>query len=185
MLFRSLSASVVGYEMIYDINAVDTNFLKYTEQSLNQSMTLTKKNYFSLPSLTITTSKSSVNGNAYQSSVSSYNVYLQELLSHSPLYTSLESHHITDPGLQLSSSSYSLPLSLGTSSSSMILSHSQSRIEYDDIWERRWSSPIESTIVNVDSYSGGIGNSGKRGSLGLSVTYEMLQIGRASCRERV
>ena len=170
----TLSASVVGYEMIYDINAVDTNFLKYTEQSLNQSMTLTKKNYFSLPSLTITTSKSSVNGNAYQSSVSSYNGYLQELLSHSPLYTSLESHHITDPGLQLSSSSYSLPLSLGTSSSSMILSHSQSRIEYDDIWERRWSSPIESTIVNVDSYSGGIGNSGKRGSLGLSVTYEML-----------
>lgn len=174
----NFSAKASVYEMSYDINAPDTLYHVYTETSSFEisTVTFTKKKYFSLPAIEYILSVSSFNGNVNLSSLSKYSLYVQELQTHSTLYTSMESHHTTDPGVQLTSQGYAILTSIGSISTRNYfispLTNSISRIDYFDLWGREWSYPIEASYREVASFS--CGNNGKTGSLGISVTYDML-----------
>ena len=90
-----------------------------------------------------------------------YGMYIQELMTHSTIWTQTESHHIKDPGIQSSSQGFSLLSSIGISyipyvnnllyeTKSLIPgTFSTSRLEWTDKWERKWIQSITSLLFTI------------------------------------
>ena len=89
-----------------------------------------------------------------------YGGYYQELTKHTAVYASAEAHHVKRPGFQSASSGFSLLANIGTSSVPFaeFLEHgklavpgvvSTSRIEWSDIWGRKWSQNMRSVYPDI------------------------------------
>ena len=91
---------------------------------------------------------------------SRYGGYFQELTKHTTVYGSAEAHHRTDPGFQGISGGFSIIHNIGTSSIPFaeFLNHgtlmvpgvtSTSRLEWTDIWGRRWGQNLRSVYPDI------------------------------------
>ena len=89
-----------------------------------------------------------------------YGGYYQELTKHTTVFGSGEAHHRTDPGFQSTSGGFSVLGNIGTSPipAAEFLSHgklfipgvtSTSRIEWTDIWGRRWAQNLRSIYPDI------------------------------------
>ena len=89
-----------------------------------------------------------------------YGGYYQELTKHTAVYASSEAHHVKRPGFQSASSGFSLLANIGTSSVPFaeLLEHgklaipgvvSTSRLEWTDIWGRRWAQNLRSIYPDI------------------------------------
>ena len=89
-----------------------------------------------------------------------YGGYYQELTKHTSVYASAEAHHVKRPGFQSASSGFSLLANIGTSSVPFaeFLQHgklavpgvvSTSRIEWIDIWGRKWAQNLRSVYPDI------------------------------------
>ena len=108
-----------------------------------------------------------------------YGIYIQELMTHSTIWSQTESHHIKDPGLQSSSQGFSLLTSVGISYIPYVnylsyetKSHipgtiSTSRVEWTDKWERKWVQSITSLLFTISP------NRNPNFSLMMSTTFEI------------
>ena len=91
---------------------------------------------------------------------SRYGGYFQELTKHTTVYGSGEAHHIRDPGFQGITAGFSLIHNIGTSSIPFaeFLNHATlaipgvpttSRLEWTDIWGRRWGQNLRSVYPDI------------------------------------
>jgi hypothetical protein len=106
--------------------------------------------------------------------------YMQDLKAHRTIYATAECHPVTDPGVVPNTGGYSYITSIGVSSipdreylttgqAQMIPAiPSTSRVEWTDIWGRRWVEPIRSLFVDVVPLPGPLRN------FMMSTTYELL-----------
>ena len=89
-----------------------------------------------------------------------YGGYYQELTKHTAVYASTEAHHVKKPGFQSPSSGFSLLANIGTSSIPFaeFLQHgklavpgvvSTSRLEWTDIWGRKWAQNLRSVYPDI------------------------------------
>ena len=89
-----------------------------------------------------------------------YGGYFQELTRHTTVWASAEAHHRSDPGFQSQYSGFSLISNIGTSSIPFaeFLTHgklnipgviSTSRLEWTDVWGRKWAQNLRSVYPDV------------------------------------
>ena len=89
-----------------------------------------------------------------------YGGYFQELTKHTTVFGSAEAHHRTDPGFQGISAGFSIISNVGTSSIPFaeFLNHgllmipgvsSTSRLEWTDIWGRKWAQNLRSVYPDI------------------------------------
>ena len=89
-----------------------------------------------------------------------YGGYFQELTKHTTVYGSVEAHHVKDPGFQGISGGFSLISNIGTSSVPFaeFLEHgilavpgvtTTSRLEWNDIWGRKWAQNLRSVYPDI------------------------------------
>lgn len=90
-----------------------------------------------------------------------YGIYFQELIKHRTVWASPEAHHVTDPGLQAINDGFATISNIGISSIPYVeyVTHgkallipaavSTSRLEWTDIWGRRWSQPLRSLFPDI------------------------------------
>ena len=89
-----------------------------------------------------------------------YGGYFQELTKHTTVFGSAEAHHRTDPGFQGISGGFSIISNIGTSSIPFaeFLNHgtlmipgvtSTSRLEWTDIWGRKWAQNLRSVYPDI------------------------------------
>ena len=89
-----------------------------------------------------------------------YGGYFQELTKHTTVFASAEAHHRTDPGFQGLPPGFSLISNIGTSSIPFaeFLNHatlaipgvtSTSRLEWTDIWGRKWAQNLRSVYPDI------------------------------------
>ena len=89
-----------------------------------------------------------------------YGGYYQELTKHTAVYAATEAHHVTRPGFQSISSGFSLLGNIGTSAVPFaeFVTHgklavpgvvSTSRLEWEDIWGRKWSQNLRSVYPDI------------------------------------
>ena len=89
-----------------------------------------------------------------------YGGYFQELTKHTTVFGYAEAHHVTDPGFQGLSAAFSLISNIGTSSIPFaeFLNHgilsipgviSTSRLEWTDIWGRKWGQNLRSVYPDL------------------------------------
>ena len=118
---------------------------------------------------------------------SRYGIYIQELMTHSTIWTQTQSHHIKDPGIQSSSKGFSLLTSIGISyipygdylpykiKSLIPGTISTSRIEWVDNWLINWIHPINSLLFNISP------NRNPNFNLMMSTTFEIFSCGKSGC----
>ena len=89
-----------------------------------------------------------------------YGGYFQELTKHTTVYGSAEAHHVKDPGFQGITAGFSLISNIGTSSIPFaeFLNHAAlaipgvsttSRLEWSDIWGRKWAQNLRSVYPDI------------------------------------
>ena len=89
-----------------------------------------------------------------------YGGYFQELTKHTAVYASAEAHHVRSPGFQSTSSGFALLANIGTSAIPFaeFLEHgklavpgvvSTSRLEWTDIWGRKWAQNLRSVYPDI------------------------------------
>lgn len=88
-------------------------------------------------------------------------VYIQELMRHRTVYGSAECHHVKDPGVQSINGGFSMLSNIGTCAvpfaslvthgSGLLIPNAPttSRVEWDDIWGRRWINPLRSLYPDI------------------------------------
>ena len=91
---------------------------------------------------------------------SRYGGYYQELTKHTSVYATSEAHHVTNPGFQTTSPGFTLIGNIGTSPIPFgeFLEHGQlfipgaistSRLEWIDIWGRKWGQNLRSVYPDI------------------------------------
>ena len=89
-----------------------------------------------------------------------YGGFFQELTKHTTVFGSAEAHHRTDPGFQGISGGFSIISNIGTSSIPFaeFLNHgtlaipgvtSTARLEWSDIWGRKWAQNLRSVYPDI------------------------------------
>ena len=158
---EDITATIELYDLKYDLSKKENHFEDFLKvESFISDQTLSYAKFWSLPCLVIN-NKFERNGSdtikeyelidPYQR----YTLYYQELISHRTVFANSLSHHVHNPGLQTPYSSYGLISNIGIVSIPFAdyVSHpaliipaatSTSRIEWDDVWGRRWAQPIRS-----------------------------------------
>ena len=158
------------YNLKYDFSKANLESLILVEGS-TKTITAEYKPFFSLPCLYMEnklTRKNSFsekeNHNMFEYEIinpyARYGGYYQELTKHTAVYASAEAHHVKRPGFQSSSSGFSLLANIGTSSVPFaeFLTHgklsvpgvvSTSRLEWEDIWGRKWAQNLRSVYPDV------------------------------------
>ena len=157
------------YNLKYDFSRENLESLIIVEEA--KIITAIYKPFFSLPCLYMENKLTRKNSFSEEDShviyeyelmnpYTRYGGYYQELTKHTSVYASAEAHHVKRPGFQSSSSGFSLLANLGTSSIPFAeyLEHgklsipgvvSTSRIEWSDIWGRKWSQNLRSVYPDI------------------------------------
>ena len=156
------------YDLKYDFSKDNLESLIYISQ---KEETAEYKPFFSLPCLYIENTlkrkasfQKDYSNEMYEyelmNTYARYGGYYQELTKHASVYGSAESHHVTNPGFQSTSGGFSLIGNIGTSSIPFaeFLQHgklavpgvvSTSRLEWTDIWGRRWAQNLRSVYPDI------------------------------------
>ena len=158
---ENITANIKLYELKYDFTKKDNDFEDYilVESFINE-LTLMYQKFWSLPCLVINNKFIRNDTNEIKEyelidPYARYTLYYQELLKHRTVFTSSLSNHPSNPGLQTPYSSYGLISNIGIVSIpfSDYVTHpaliipaatSTSRVEWEDVWGRKWAQPIRS-----------------------------------------
>ena len=166
---------IILEELKYNLNAKETQFETYTQvtykDTINNSEYINKLRavysfYWSLPALYIENTMkrdqlSTIKEYELLNPYCRYGLYFQELLLHRTVWGQGECHHVSDPGLQSSSSGFSLLSAVGisfipfadyvTHGSALMIpgAVSTTRIEWNDVWGRKWVQPIRSLYPDI------------------------------------
>jgi len=188
----SLIAAIDIYEMKFDISAHE---LKYERYTLRQRTTvnLVPGKFWSMPAVEIHTkvnrnNKTNIFPYELLSPYTRYGIYIQELKKHTTVWCTVESHYPSDPGIQANSNAFAIISNLGISSIPFIeyvtvgkgqlipSSPLTARIEWTDIWGRRWSQPLRSLFPDIPPLPGPLRN------FMMTTTFELT---KAGTKERV
>jgi len=178
-------ANMEIYEVKYDVSSAETDFENYFWRE-NRTMNFTKDRFFSLPSLEIHVKLkrgNSTSMKAYEllEPFARFGVYIQELEKHRTIWGSAESHHVSDPGLQVENGGFATISNIGISSIPFLeyltvgkgqlipSASSTSRLEWKDIWGRKWSQPLRSVFPDVPPIPPPLRN------FMMTTTYELLK----------
>ena len=165
----NFSATINIYDLKYDFSA--PNFEYYYKVSTEENAVAFYRSFFSFPCLYIenTVLRKTPDAEEYSNEMyeyelmnpfSRYGGYFQELTKHTTVYGSGEAHHIRDPGFQGITAGFSLIHNIGTSSIPFaeFLNHATlaipgvpttSRLEWTDIWGRRWGQNLRSVYPDI------------------------------------
>ena len=160
-----VTANVKVYEMKYDISKPEVNYEVYTLK-LEKTVDILHDRFFSMPAVEVhvkmnRTGDASIAPYELLEPYTRFGVYIQELQKHRTVYAYLESHHVTDPGVSTINGGLAMISNLGISSvpfaeyvttgAALLIpsSPSTSRIEWTDIWGRRWSQPLRSVFPDI------------------------------------
>ena len=159
------------YELKYDFSSdtLESHYPK--EEATKHNLNAIYKSFFSFPCLYLenkVTRKSTFNPEEnhdmfeyeLMNPYARYGGYFQELTKHTTVYGSAEAHHRTDPGFQGLPPGFSLISNIGTSSIPFaeFLNHatlaipgvsSTSRLEWTDIWGRKWAQNLRSVYPDL------------------------------------
>ena len=158
------------FNLKYDFGSENLESLVLVEEE-TKTITAAYIPFFSLPCLYMenklkrkTTFSDEVSHNMYEYELMNpyarYGGYYQELTKHTAVYASAEAHHVKRPGYQSASSGFSLLSNIGTSSVPFaeFLEHgklavpgvvSTSRLEWTDIWGRKWGQNLRSVYPDI------------------------------------
>jgi hypothetical protein len=153
------------YEMKFDLSMPESKFEKYLFR-FEQTLTFKRDRFFRMPAVEIhcklnRRNETTIFPYELMDPYSRIGVYIQELEKHRTVYGFAESHHVTKPGVQSVNAGFSMLSNLGTSSIpfASFVSHgpgllipnapSTSRVEWDDIWGRRWVNPLRSLFPDI------------------------------------
>ena len=158
---ENITATIELYELKYDFTKKENNFEDFVKvESFKSTQTLMYQKFWSLPCLIISNKfirnvTNEIKEYELIDPYARYTLYFQELLKHRTVMASSLSHHPTLPGLQTPFTSYGLISNIGIVSIpfSDYVTHpaliipaatSTSRVEWEDVWGRRWAQPIRS-----------------------------------------
>ena len=158
------------YELKYDFSQKDLESYYPTEPK-DKDITAVYKSFFSFPCLYLenklsrkSTFATETSNDMYEYELMNpfarYGGFFQELTKHTTVYGSAEAHHRNDPGFQGISGGFSLISNIGTSSIPFaeFLNHgtlsipgvtSTSRLEWTDIWGRKWAQNLRSVYPDI------------------------------------
>ena len=185
---RNFTVDVVLYEMKYDVTSPETNYEIYnliSETLFPKTYTAAYIPFFRLPALTVHNHMNRNNATTIREyellqPYARYGIYFQELLRHRTIWGSAEAHHVTDPGLQAINGGFSVLSNVGISSIPFVeyVTHGTglvipagthtSRIDWTDVWGRRWSQPLRSLFPDIPPIPPPLRN------FMMSTTYEVL-----------
>ena len=160
-LTSDLTINMELYELKYDLSKPETHFESYKKvNEFETERTLIYNKFWSLPCLIIENKfvrKPSDTIKEYEllEPYSRFTLYFQELLKHRTIFCNSLSNHVSNPGIQTPYSNYGLISNIGIVSipfsdyvvhPTLIIpaATSTSRIEWEDIWGRKWAQPIRS-----------------------------------------
>ena len=165
-----------NFTLKIEIYSLKYDFSKDNLESLTKEMTLENElaqyiPFFSYPCLYIEnklkrkptfTEEYSYDMREYEliNTYARYGGYYQELTKHTSVYASAEAHHVTNPGFQSTSHGFTLIGNIGTSPIPFaeFLEHgelavpgvvSTSRLEWTDIWGRKWGQNLRSVYPDI------------------------------------
>ena len=167
----NFSATINVYDLKYDFGVQGfESYYKVSEIS-GKSAEAFYRSFFSFPCLYMENkvARKSADAEEYSNEMfeyelmnpfSRYGGYFQELTKHTTVYGSGEAHHIRDPGFQGITAGFSLIHNIGTSSIPFaeFLNHATlaipgvpttSRLEWTDIWGRRWGQNLRSVYPDI------------------------------------
>ena len=158
------------YELKYDFSSKNLESY-YPVNSATTDLTATYKSFYSFPCLYLENKLSRKSSFAEEESrdmyeyelmnpFARYGGYFQELTKHTTVFGSAEAHHRVDPGFQGISAGFSIISNVGTSSIPFaeFLNHgllmipgvtSTSRLEWTDIWGRKWAQNLRSVYPDI------------------------------------
>ena len=161
-------------ELKYDLNNKESNYEQYTEVEYQDQEITSEKNkvkatygyFWSFPALYIETKmkrdeKGKINEYELLNPYSRIGIYLQELMKHRTIWAQGEAHHVSDPGLQTINGGLAQLSSIGisfipfadyvTHGSGLLIpgAVSTGRVEWTDIWGRRWIQPVRSLYPDI------------------------------------
>ena len=162
---KTFTASVNIYEVKFDISSPKTQFeTYYLRQTTKETFTLSL--FYSYPAIEV---RARLNRQGDQEMrpyetlepFTRYGLYIQELIKHRTLWGSAESHHQTEPGMQSLNFGFSVLSNLGISSIPFVeylttgaglmipSTPTTSRIEWKDVWGRKWTQPLRTVFPDV------------------------------------
>jgi len=164
-IVTNFSVEVRIWEMKYDISAKELNYERYTLRE-TRTETFVRDKFFRLPALEIhiklnRTGDTSMRSYELMEPFARYGVYIQELEKHRTVYGILESHHVSDPGIQSINAGFAMISNIGispvpfaeyvTTGKAILIpsSPTTSRLEWNDIWGRHWSQPLRSIFPDI------------------------------------
>ena len=158
------------YELKYDFSS-ETLESYYLIESATKDLTAAYRSFFSFPCLYLentvkrqSTFAEEPSHDMYEYELMNpfarYGGYFQELTKHTTVFGSAEAHHVKDPGFQGVSAGFSIISNIGTSSIPFaeFLNHgtlaipgvtSTSRLEWTDIWGRKWAQNLRSVYPDI------------------------------------
>ena len=165
---EDFSVTIKIYDLKYDFSSDSLEYYKLVKTEEKQAKYIP---FFSLPCLymenTITRKSEFAEEESNEmfeyelvNPFARYGGYFQELTKHTTVYGSGEAHHRKDPGFQGISGGFSLISNIGTSSVPFaeFLEHgilavpgvsSTSRLEWNDIWGRKWAQNLRSVYPDI------------------------------------
>ena len=180
-------------ELKYDLNNKESNYEDYTIVDYQDKVITSEKNkvkatygfFWSFPALCIETKmkrdeKGKINEYELLNPYSRIGIYLQELMKHRTIWAAAEAHHVSDPGLQTINPGLAQLSSIGisfipfaeyvTHGSGLLIpgAVSTGRVEWTDIWGRRWIQPVRSLYPDIPPVPAPLMN------FQMSTTFELL-----------
>ena len=160
----SFTVDIVLYEVKYDISSPETDYEHYEERT-TYPCTFEYKPYYNLPAVEIVNKMNrneSTEIKEYELLMpyTRYGVYQQELIAHRTIYGYVEIHNVNNPGIVTTSQSMSTISNIGISSIPFAehVTHGgllipsaprTSRLEWRDIWRRKWAQPLRSVFPDI------------------------------------
>ena len=164
---ENFALTIELYEMKYDITNKANNYETYIKiNSFPADYIAEYACYYSLPAVVLHNHMDREGNNTIReyellNPYARYGIYFQELLKHRTIWASPEAHHVSDPGLQAINSGFATISNIGISSipyveyvthgSGLLIPSAKetSRLEWRDIWGRKWSQPLRSLFPDV------------------------------------
>ena len=185
----NINARIELYQLKYDLSKKEEDFEDYLKvDSFKMEQTLIYNKFWSLPCLIINNhfernGSDTIKEYELLDPYARYKLYFQELVAHRTVFANSLSNHPTNPGLQTPYGSYGLISNIGIVSIpfSDYVSHpaliipaatTTSRIEWEDIWGRKWAQPIRSMFPDF------LPLPYVAQSFMMSTTYEIIQEGK-------
>ena len=168
--YDNITVDLNIYELKYDFSSENLESY-YKIDSAYKKIEGVYKSFFSFPCLYLENKLSRKNkyitepsGDMYEYELMNpfarYGGFFQELTKHTTVFGSAEAHHRTDPGFQGISGGFSIISNIGTSSIPFaeFLNHgtlaipgvtSTARLEWSDIWGRKWAQNLRSVYPDI------------------------------------